>query len=172
VEGGIKLKYEQIKELLKLVEESSLVDFELAENDFSLKMKKSAGVVQYIKPEAEENYVKLEIGESEKIEKNDQTENTKAEAVTENAEVPQDEAKVYVVKSPLVGTFYSCPQPGKPAFVKAGDKVSKGQVLCIVEAMKVMNEILSEEAGEVIQVLAKEEAMVEYGTPLLWIKKL
>ena len=75
-----------------------------------------------------------------------------------------------VVKSPMVGTFYASSSPEKEPFVKIGDKVHKGQVLCIVEAMKLMNEIESEFDGEIAEVCMKNEDMVEYGTPLFKIK--
>lgn len=75
-----------------------------------------------------------------------------------------------IIKSPMVGTFYASSSPDKEAFVKVGDKVKKGQVVCIVEAMKLMNEIESEFDGEVIEVCVSNEDMVEYGTPLFKIK--
>ncbi len=75
-----------------------------------------------------------------------------------------------IVKSPMVGTFYSSPAPDKPPFVKVGDKVSKGQVLCVVEAMKLMNEIESEYDGEIAEICINNEDMVEYGTPLFKLK--
>ena len=77
-----------------------------------------------------------------------------------------------IITSPMVGTFYSSDAPDKPAYVKVGDKINKGQVVCIVEAMKLMNEIESEFDGEVVEVCAKNEEMVEYGAPLFKIKAL
>jgi acetyl-CoA carboxylase biotin carboxyl carrier protein len=74
------------------------------------------------------------------------------------------------VKSPIVGTFYSSPNPNAPPFVKVGDKVSAGQVLCIVEAMKLMNEIESDVAGELVRVLVENGQPVEYGQPLFAIR--
>ena len=82
--------------------------------------------------------------------------------------VPQEECKE--VKSPMVGTFYESSSPSAEPFVKVGDKVHKGQVLCVVEAMKLMNEIESEFDGEVVEVCVKNEDMVEYGTTLFKIK--
>ena len=70
----------------------------------------------------------------------------------------------------MVGTFYASDAPDKPAYVKVGDKIHKGQVVCIVEAMKLMNEIESEFDGEVVEICAKNEEMVEYGKPLFKIK--
>ncbi len=75
-----------------------------------------------------------------------------------------------MVKSPIVGTFYSSPNPSAPPFVKAGEKVSAGQVLCIVEAMKLMNEIESDVAGELVRVLVENGQPVEYGQPLFAIR--
>ncbi len=84
------------------------------------------------------------------------------------AEAPA--AAHHQVKSPIVGTFYESPSPGSPAFVKIGDMVEVGQVLCIVEAMKLMNEIESDVAGEVVERIAKSGSPVEYGQPLFAIK--
>lgn len=75
-----------------------------------------------------------------------------------------------VIKSPMVGTFYSKPSPDKDTFVKVGDSVKKGQVVCIVEAMKLMNEIESEFDGEIVEVCVIDGDVVEYGMPLFKIK--
>jgi acetyl-CoA carboxylase biotin carboxyl carrier protein len=80
------------------------------------------------------------------------------------------EEKLHEVKSPIVGTFYESPSPGAPAFVKIGDQVEVGQVLCIVEAMKLMNEIESDVAGEVVKRIAASGQPVEYGQPLFAIR--
>ena len=80
------------------------------------------------------------------------------------------EEKLHEVKSPIVGTFYESPSPGASAFVKIGDQVEVGQVLCIVEAMKLMNEIESDVAGEVVKRIAASGQPVEYGQPLFAIK--
>lgn len=82
----------------------------------------------------------------------------------------QNEANVNVITSPMVGTFYASSAPDKPPYVKKGDKVSKGQVVCIVEAMKLMNEIESEFDGEIVEVCVKDGDVVEYGMPLFKIK--
>ena len=75
-----------------------------------------------------------------------------------------------VVKSPIVGTFYRSPDPNAPAFVSVGDKVKVGQILCIIEAMKLMNEIESERAGEVVKVHPENGQPVQYGDPLFTIR--
>jgi acetyl-CoA carboxylase biotin carboxyl carrier protein len=81
-----------------------------------------------------------------------------------------DEAGLHIVKSPIVGTFYESPSPGSPAFVKPGDTVEVGQVLCIVEAMKLMNEIESDAAGEVVKRFVATGQPVEYGQKLFAVR--
>jgi acetyl-CoA carboxylase biotin carboxyl carrier protein len=83
---------------------------------------------------------------------------------------PPPEEKHHTVRSPIVGTFYESPSPGSPPFVKSGDLVTVGQVLCIVEAMKLMNEIESDVAGEVVKKLVANGQPIEYGQELFAIK--
>jgi acetyl-CoA carboxylase biotin carboxyl carrier protein len=75
------------------------------------------------------------------------------------------------VKSPIVGTYYESPSPGSPPFLKVGDQVKEGQVLCIVEAMKLMNEIEADASGELVKILVTNGQPVEYGMPLFAIRK-
>lgn len=83
---------------------------------------------------------------------------------------PSAEEGLHIVKSPIVGTFYESPSPGSPPFVKAGDTIETGQVLCIIEAMKLMNEIESDMAGELVKRLVSNSQPVEYGQPLFAIR--
>ncbi|MCL1881331.1 MAG: acetyl-CoA carboxylase biotin carboxyl carrier protein [Oscillospiraceae bacterium] len=89
--------------------------------------------------------------------------------VTPIATTPASGAGGNVVTSPMVGTFYSAPAPEKPAFVKVGDSVKKGQVVCIVEAMKLMNEITSEFDGTVAEILVKDGDLVDFGKEMIRI---
>ena len=82
----------------------------------------------------------------------------------------EPEEKLHEVKSPIVGSFYESSAPGAPAFIKVGDTIAVGQTVCIVEAMKLMNEIESDVAGEVVRVLAKNGQPVEYGQPLFAVR--
>jgi acetyl-CoA carboxylase biotin carboxyl carrier protein len=96
-----------------------------------------------------------------------------ANAAPSSAQAPaesSEDASLHIVKSPIVGTFYESPSPGSPAFVKIGDRVDAGQVLCIVEAMKLMNEIESDAAGEVVKRLVQNGQPVEYGQPLFALR--
>ena len=89
-------------------------------------------------------------------------------APAEPAAAPPEE--LHVVKSPIVGTFYSSPSPGAASFVSPGDHVEKGQVICIVEAMKLMNEIESDAAGEIVKCLVTNGQAIEFGQPLFAIR--
>jgi len=82
----------------------------------------------------------------------------------------EEEAGLHIIRSPIVGTFYEAPSPGAPPFVKVGDKVAVGQVLCIIEAMKLMNEIESDYAGELIKTFVTNAQPVEYGQPLFTVR--
>ncbi len=96
-----------------------------------------------------------------------------ASAAAPSAQPPADaseDASLHIVKSPIVGTFYESPSPGSPAFAKIGDRVETGQVLCIVEAMKLMNEIESDAAGEIVKRLVQNGQPVEYGQPLFALR--
>lgn len=83
---------------------------------------------------------------------------------------PEPAEDLHIVRSPIVGTFYESPSPGSPPFVKAGDSISVGQVLCIVEAMKLMNEIESDVAGEVVKRLVTNGQPIEYGQELFSVR--
>ena len=93
-----------------------------------------------------------------------------ASAASPAAPVADENAGLHIVKSPIVGTFYESPSPGSSAFVKIGDQVENGQVLCIVEAMKLMNEIESDVAGEIVKRLVQNGQPVEYGQPLFAVR--
>ena len=80
------------------------------------------------------------------------------------------DSTLHVICSPFVGTFYSSPGPGKPLYAKIGDKVKSGQALCVLEAMKIMNEIDSDINGEIIEICVENESLVEFGQPLFKIK--
>ena len=80
------------------------------------------------------------------------------------------DAGLHVIKSPFVGTFYHSPSPGKPIYVKVGDKVKVGQPLCVLEAMKIMNEIDADIAGEIVEICVDNESLVEFGQALFKIK--
>ncbi len=143
---------EKIEGLVKIIENSSLTQFTIREGDLKITMSKlehppvvAAGVP--VGPPL-------------------------AAPQTETLQEAKDEDESLFIVSPIVGTFYSAPAPDAPAFVKVGDQVKNGQTVCILEAMKLMNEIQSEYDCEIEAVLVSNEQKVEYGQPLFRVKKL
>lgn len=162
------LTYEQIKELIKSIDSSSLRLFELEEQGFKLKLSKNEETSkEIIKENNPLNEVKSAITSSES---NNIVINNKSEINNDTNESSNNNESYNVVKSPLVGTYYSSGTPGGKPYVQKGDKVKKGDVLCIIEAMKIMNEITSEYDGEIVEVLRSDEDIVEFGMELFKIK--
>ena len=160
-------------ELMKAVSENALTSFELEQGDLKITMKREKKVVTPTVQVVGAPAVPAELlsGQTAGVMPAAQTADP-ADSVSGGTEaaVFGDVASDKVVTSPLVGTFYSSPSPDAEDFVKVGDTVKKGQVLGIVEAMKLMNEIESEYDGIVDAILVKNEEVVEYGQPLFRIR--
>lgn len=160
------LNYEQIMELIKSIDSSSLRVFELEDQGFKLKLSKNEETSkEIINKENDSNKILNSSPEN-----NTTIINNKNEINNEVIRLSDNDEDLNIVKSPLVGTYYSSGTPGGKAYVKKGDKVKKGDVLCIVEAMKIMNEITSEYDGEIVEVLRSDEDIVEYGMELFKIR--
>lgn len=143
---------EKIEGLVRIIENSSLTEFTLKEGDLKITMSKldHPPVVAAGMPVAPAPAPASEAPA---------------------AEAEEEDEKLFIT-SPIVGTFYSAPAPDAPAFVKVGDQVKNGQTVCILEAMKLMNEIQSDFDCEIEAVLVSNEQKVEYGQPLFRVKKL
>lgn len=160
------MKFEQVLQLVDAVSVSSLTEFKYEEGGVKISMKKSAeGTADLVSVplRSPEPAVKMEteIKGAEVKEAAEETSPAEPAAETEGGQI---------VTSPLVGTFYAAPAEDAAPYVKVGDQVKKGQVLAIVEAMKLMNEIESDFSGEVVKILAENGKAVEYGQPLFVIK--
>lgn len=160
------LTYEQIKELINSIDSSSLRVFELESEGIKLKLSKNEESFKEISKENNSNSKAISSNENNSI-----VINNKAEIKDEasDAEVLKNN-DFKSIKSPLVGTFYSSGTPGGKPYVEVGSKVKKGEVICIVEAMKIMNEITAEEECEIVEVLRNDEDIVEFGMELFKIK--
>lgn len=148
----------EIKELLLVIDKTNLENVKLESDGFKLEVLKNAN--------------NIEVG-TEKIIINsypDEIVNSTPSYNIENASTIEDD--LHLVTSPLMGTFYQAPSPDAEDFVKVGDIVEKGDILCIVEAMKLMNEINSEIRGKVVEINANNEDLIEYNQPLFKIKPL
>lgn len=149
-----------IKKLIKVVENSEVTEFSVQEGDLKIKISKNgSGMVQQVSI-PQQMQVAAPAAQAPKVESTPATEETAA----------KDE-NLYEVKSPIVGTFYRAPAPDADPYVQVGDKVGVGTVLCIVEAMKLMNEIESDVSGTVVKILVENATPVEYNQPLFLIKR-
>lgn len=166
------MNYKEICDLINTVSESKLTYFEIEIDGIHLKMGKEEKILvegnnskevsdNVAAAKREENSFKKEVA----LEREVQRETEK------QASDIQEDKNIEIVKSPIVGTFYAAPSPDKDDFVNIGSVVNKGTTLCIIEAMKLMNDIEAEVDGEIVDILVKNEDMVEYGQPLFKIKK-
>lgn len=161
------MTYNDIKELINIIDNSKLTNFELSMDNVSVKMSKNG---KEFAPVAEVPVAPVPAPVATPVSVPVQTPVAPATETEEVvAEEKTKEISGNIVKSPIVGTFYSSTSPGKPPIVSKGNKVSKGDVLCIVEAMKVMNEITSDFDGEVLDILVENGQLVEFGEPLFVI---
>jgi acetyl-CoA carboxylase biotin carboxyl carrier protein len=167
VTGGNKMNFKEIKELIETINSSNIALFEIKTEDIQIKMDKSLNRENNVAREVvtTENVVvkSSEINVDQKV-KND----TSVKVTEEMVEKDDD---LSVITSPMVGTFYGASSPDSDPFVKAGDSINVGDTLCIVEAMKLMNEIESEIKGTIKKVLVKDGDMVEYGQPIFKVKE-
>lgn len=166
------LKIQEIREIIKLIDSSSIDEFSLNEEGTKLKLKKNAGqVVVAEAPKAVAQAVAPVAAPAPAPKTEAAPAAPKAEAApAPKAEVAAD-ANLHKIVSPMVGTFYQSPSPDADVFVKVGDKVGEETVVCIVEAMKLFNEIEAEVTGEIVEILVKDGELVEYGQPLFLVKE-
>lgn len=154
--------FDQVKELLQLVADSGVGELEIERNGFRLRIAaQQATVVAAAPAAAPAAPAAASAPVPAAAPAADEKPTAAAEAV---------DSSLHVLNSPIVGTFYSAPNPESEAFVKPGDQVSKGQVVCIVEAMKLMNEIESDVDGTIVEVLQENAQAVEFGQPLFTIR--
>ena len=161
------MNQKEIRELIEFLIEKDITEFELERGDVKLRVKRGAETHIVAAPIAHAPVIAAPVAAPA-------TPPAKASApapVAAPAAPPETEENLHYVKSPIVGTYYESPSPGSGPFLKVGDMVKEGQVLCIVEAMKLMNEIEADASGEVVKILVSNGAPVEYGMPLFAIRK-
>lgn len=146
---------EEIKELISIMDESSLSSLNVTNGDFSLALEKAGAAAPVM---AAPVPVAAPAPAA-------------AAAPAEAAPAAPAAVEGDVITSPMVGTFYTAPSPDSPAFVKAGSTISKGDKICIIEAMKIFNEIEAELDGTILEILVEDGQVVEYDTPLFRVEK-
>jgi acetyl-CoA carboxylase biotin carboxyl carrier protein len=165
------MNQKELKELIEFLIEKDISEFELERGDVKVRIKRGtpeahgpAATFVAVPPVAAAHVVPAASPQAP----------ARAPAASAESAVPvtaaEEEAGQHIIRSPIVGTFYESPSPGAPPFTKVGDTVSVGQVLCIIEAMKLMNEIESDFAGEVARKFVGNGQPVEYGQPLFAVR--
>jgi acetyl-CoA carboxylase biotin carboxyl carrier protein len=140
----------KIKKLIEMLQDSDLKEIEVSQGDESVRISRDN------RPQTAEPIIQKQVVHE-------------ASNIVSQEEMPQEEVKGNKVTSPIVGTFYRKPSPDKDPFIKVGDEVQKGDILCIIEAMKMMNEIKSDFSGKVVSIDVEDGQPVEYGQHIITI---
>jgi acetyl-CoA carboxylase biotin carboxyl carrier protein len=161
------MNQKELKELIEFLIEKDITEFELERGDVKVRIKR-AGEHTVVHSHAEPRFYAVPPAPGPAPEVGAVATVPALQVPPPQQPVPEEE--LHIVKSPIVGTFYEAPSPGAPPFVKVGDMVEVGQVLCVVEAMKLLNEIESDVAGEIVKKLGANGQPVEYGQELFAIR--
>jgi acetyl-CoA carboxylase biotin carboxyl carrier protein len=160
------MNQKELKELIEFLIEKDIAEFELERGDVKVKIKRAAEAPPALLPDS--RYIAVHpapVPTGPAVPSAPVPINLAA-----SASAPEPESDLHIVKSPIVGTFYESPSPGSPPFVKVGDTLEVGQLLCIVEAMKLMNEIECDVAGELVKKLVANGQPIEYGQELFAVR--
>ncbi|PFM65820.1 acetyl-CoA carboxylase, biotin carboxyl carrier protein [Bacillus cereus] len=159
-------KIQEVRELIKLIDSSNIDEFEYKKDGTTIKMKKRGNEV-----------VTMQAPVTKQVVQPVAPVEVETAVAAAQVEVPKQEEKkavqnenLHKITSPMVGTFYSSSSPDTPQYVSVGDKVSKDSIVCIVEAMKLFNEIDADVEGEIVEILVNNGQLVEYGQPLFLVK--
>ncbi len=157
------MEYKQIQELIKVINKSNISELTIEEGDFKITIKQEqTSEAHYVMP-PQQQYIPAPAQQAAAPAPQAAT------PAAAPAPAPAND-KLVTIKSPMIGTFYRSPTPEKPVFVNIGDEINVGQVLCIIEAMKLFNEIESEVKGKIVKVLIDDASPVEYDQPLFLVE--
>ena len=161
------MDFKQIQELIKIINKSNIGELSIEEKDFKITIKQKEDNIQTVVAATPAPiYAAAPVHSSASV-------TTATTGATPAAQAPAAPAKsdnFITIKSPMIGTFYRRPSPDKSNFVEIGDEVSPGKVVCIIEAMKLFNEIESEVKGKIVKILAEDASPVEYDQPLFLVE--
>lgn len=155
------MEINDIKKILQIFTNSNVHSLKLEQDNFSLTLEKESINKKVYITEEPKNVIP--------VQQQTNTTSISQKDISTNVDMNEEES-CKIITSPIVGTLYVAPNPDANPFVQVGSVIKKGQILCIIEAMKLMNEIESEYDGEIVEILVKNEQMVEYGQPLFKIK--
>jgi acetyl-CoA carboxylase biotin carboxyl carrier protein len=161
-----QMDFKQIQELIKMINKSNIGEVSIEQNDFRITIKQKEETITQVVSAAAPAALPQAFQQAPA--------QAAAPASQPQAEAPAAQpaastANLLTIKSPMIGTFYRRPSPDKPNFVEVGDEVSQGKVVCIIEAMKLFNEIESEVKGKVVKILVEDSSPVEYDQPLFLV---
>jgi len=163
------MEYKQIQELIKTINKSNISELCIEEGEFKIIIKQElAAPAQYVSMPQ----VSMPMQQQAPQQPAPAPAPQAAAPAAEKPAAPAVASNTTTIKSPMIGTFYRSPSPDKPVFVNVGDEIKAGQVLCIIEAMKLFNEIESEVSGRVVKVVADDSSPVEYDQPLFIIEPM
>jgi acetyl-CoA carboxylase biotin carboxyl carrier protein len=154
----------KIKKLIELLEESGIAEIEIKEGEEAVRISRLPPAGTFALPAAHVGTLAGPAGAASALPP------TLAPAVAPEAAAVKPKPSEHVITAPMVGTFYASPSPGAKAFVEIGDEIKVGQVLCIIEAMKMMNQIEADRAGRIVSVMARNGDPVEFGQPLFVVE--
>ncbi len=156
------MELKEIKELIKLVSESGVSEVEVEKGDFKVSIKKieDKTTIVHAEPSMHTAPIAVSVAPAQVT--------AKMEALVS---IPAA-SNLITIKSPMIGTFYKTSSPEKPAFINIGDEIKPGKVLCIIEAMKLFNEIESEVSGKIVKILVENASPVEYDQPLFLVEPM
>jgi acetyl-CoA carboxylase biotin carboxyl carrier protein len=160
------MDFKQIQELIKIVNKSNIGELTIEEKGFHITIKQKEEHVQQVISAAPQQ---MQPVYAQPVSSAPQTQSAPAVEKNKPAE-PAVASNLITIKSPMIGTFYRSASPDKPAFVNVGDDIETGNVVCIIEAMKLFNEIESEVKGKIVKVLAEDASPVEYDQPLFLVE--
>ncbi len=149
------MNVDRVKQIIEMMEENNLAEFELEEEDFKIRIRRGPSEAQQVAAAGSHLSVMPAAA---------------ATPVPTGAAAPVTKENVHLIKSPMVGTFYRRSSPDAKPYVEVGDEIDEETVVCIIEAMKVMNEIKAECSGVIIEILAENAKPVEFGKPLFKVK--
>jgi len=165
------MNQKELRELIEFLVEKEIAEFEMERGDLKLRIKRGTGAAPVLPAPAAVIAQAVPVAPVAVPVTAVPLQGGPAASPAAKPAAASEDANLHILKSPMVGTFYEAPTPGAPPFVVVGAVVKEGQVLCIIEAMKLMNEIEADASGEIAKIFVSNGAPVEYGMPLFGIRK-
>ena len=162
------MDFKQIQELIKMINKSNIGEVSIEEKGFKLTIKQKEEPVQQVIAAPLQAQPMAPIATAPAQAAQPAAASAPSDKPSKAAEAPA--GNTVIIKSPMIGTFYRSPSPDKPSFINVGDEIEPGKVVCIIEAMKLFNEIESEVKGRIVKVLAEDASPVEYDQPLFLVE--